>query len=327
MGMAMKLKSFELPKKIVFDEKTYTPTYGKVLAEPFEKGYGITIGNSLRRVLLSSIEGTAVTNIKVEGVLHEFSTIPGVYEDMTQIIMNIKGLVLRSHFKTPKPMFLSVNKKGEVTAKDIKTDETVEIINPDHHIATLTENATLEMELKVERGRGYVTSEKNKSEDDPLGVIAVDSLFSPVQRVNIDVENTRVGHITDYDKLILEIFTNGSMEPKDTILYASNILQRHLDVFTGIGKLPEDVEEEEEENKERKDFVKKLSKPISELELSVRSSNCLAEANIRTIGDLVSRKETEMLKYKNFGKKSLNEINAVLTSMGLHLGMDIDEEE
>ena len=325
--MAMKLKSFELPKKIVFDEKTYTPTYGKVLAEPFEKGYGITIGNSLRRVLLSSIEGTAVTNIKVEGVLHEFSTIPGVYEDMTQIIMNIKGLVLRSHFKTPKPMFLSVNKKGEVTAKDIKTDETVEIINPDHHIATLTENATLEMELKVERGRGYVTSEKNKSEDDPLGVIAVDSLFSPVQRVNIDVENTRVGHITDYDKLILEIFTNGSMEPKDTILYASNILQRHLDVFTGIGKLPEDVEEEEEENKERKDFVKKLSKPISELELSVRSSNCLAEANIRTIGDLVSRKETEMLKYKNFGKKSLNEINAVLTSMGLHLGMDIDEEE
>ena len=325
--MAMKLKSFELPKKIVFDEKTYTPTYGKVLAEPFEKGYGITIGNSLRRVLLSSIEGTAVTNIKVEGVLHEFSTIPGVYEDMTQIIMNIKGLVLRSHFKTPKPMFLSVNKKGEVTAKDIKTDETVEIINPDHHIATLTENATLEMELKVERGRGYVTSEKNKSEDDPLGVIAVDSLFSPVQRVNIDVENTRVGHITDYDKLILEIFTNGSMEPKDAILYASNILQRHLDVFTGIGKLPEDVEEEEEENKERKDFVKKLSKPISELELSVRSSNCLAEANIRTIGDLVSRKETEMLKYKNFGKKSLNEINAVLTSMGLHLGMDIDEEE
>ena len=325
--MAMKLKNFELPKTIVFDEKTYTPTYGKVLAEPFEKGYGITIGNSLRRVLLSSIEGTAVTSIKVEGVLHEFSTIPGVYEDMTQLIMNIKGLVLRSHFKTPKPMFLSVSKKGEVTAKDIKTDETVEIINPDHHIATLTEDTKLEIEMKVERGRGYGSSEKNKSEDDPLGVIAIDALFSPVQRVNIEVENTRVGHITDYDKLILEIFTNGSMEPKDSILYASNILQRHLDVFTGIGKLPEDVEEEEEENKEKKDFQKKLSKPISELELSVRSSNCLAEANIRTIGDLVSRKETEMLKYKNFGKKSLNEINSVLTSMGLHLGMDIDEEE
>ena len=325
--MGMRLKNFELPKSITFDEKTYTPTYGKVLAEPFEKGYGITIGNSLRRVLLSSIEGTAVTNIKIEGALHEFSTIPGVYEDMTQLIMNIKGLVLRSHFKTPKPMFLSVSKKGEVTAKDIKTDETVEIINPEHHIATLTEDTKLEIELKVERGRGYVPSDKNKSEDDPIGVIAIDALFSPVKRVNIEVENTRVGHITDYDKLILEIFTNGSMEPQDTILYASNILQRHLDVFTGIGKLPEDVEEEEEENKEKKDFDKKLSKPISELELSVRSSNCLAEANIRTIGDLVSRKETEMLKYKNFGKKSLNEINAVLTSMGFHLGMDIEEEE
>jgi DNA-directed RNA polymerase subunit alpha len=325
--MGMRLKNFELPKSITFDEKTYTPTYGKVLAEPFEKGYGITIGNSLRRVLLSSIEGTAVTKIKIEGALHEFSTIPGVYEDMTQLIMNIKGLVLRSHFKTPKPMFLSVSKKGEVTAKDIKTDETVEIINPDHHIATLTEDTKLEIELKVERGRGYVPSDKNKSEDDPIGVIAIDALFSPVKRVNIGVENTRVGHITDYDKLILEIFTNGSMEPQDTILYASNILQRHLDVFTGIGKLPEEAEEEEEENKEKKDFDKKLTKPISELELSVRSSNCLAEANIRTIGDLVSRKETEMLKYKNFGKKSLNEINAVLTSMGFHLGMDIEEEE
>ena len=324
--MGMKLKNFELPKKVIFDEKTYTPNYGRVVAEPFEKGYGITVGNSLRRVLLSSIEGTAVTQVKVGKVLHEFSTIPGVYEDMTEIIMNIKGLVLRSHFKTPKPMFLSVSKKGEIKAKDIKTDETVEIINPDHHIATLTEDTKLEMELKVERGRGYAPSERNKTDDDAIGVIAVDSLFSPVSRVNIEVENTRVGHITDYDKLILEIFTNGSMEPKDTLLYAANILQRHLDVFISIGKLPEDVEEEEEESKEKKELHKRLSKPISELELSVRSSNCLAEANIRTIGDLVRKKETEMLKYKNFGKKSLNEINSVLSSMGLHLGMEIDEE-
>ncbi len=325
--MAIRLKNFELPKKIVFDEKTYTPNYGKVIAEPFEKGYGITIGNSLRRVLLSSIEGTAVTQVKIAGALHEFSTVPGVYEDVTQIIMNIKGLVLRSHFKSPKPMFLSVSKKGEVTAKDIKTDETVEIINPEHHIATLTENTKLEIEMKVERGRGYVTSERNKTADDPIGVIPVDSLFSPVKRINIDVENTRVGHITDYDKLILEIFTDGSMEPKDTILYAANILQRHLDVFIGIGKLPEDMEEEEEESKEKKELTKKLTKPISELELSVRSSNCLAEANIRTIGDLVKKKETEMLKYKNFGKKSLNEINSVLSSMGLHLGMELEEIE
>ena len=325
--MGMKLKNFELPKKISFDEKTYTPTYGKIIAEPFEKGYGVTIGNSLRRVLLSSIEGTAVTRVKVEGANHEFSSLPGVLEDGTELLMNIKGIVLRSHFKTPKPMFLSVSKKGEVKAKDIKTDETVEIVNPDHHIATLTENSKLEIEMTVERGRGYASADKNKMEDSPVGVIPVDSLFSPVQRVNIAVENTRVGHITDYDKLVVEIFTNGAMEPKDTMLYASNILQRHLDVFLTIGKLPEEIEEEEEESKEKKELVKKLSKPISELELSVRSSNCLAEANIRTIGDLVTKKETEMLKYKSFGKKSLNEIGAVLSSMGLHLGMDIESEE
>jgi DNA-directed RNA polymerase subunit alpha len=325
--MGMKLKNFELPKKIIFDEESYTPTYGKIVAEPFEKGYGVTIGNSLRRVLLSSIEGTAVTQVKINGTLHEFGAIEGVYEDVPQIIMNVKSLVLRSHFKTPKPMFLSVSKKGKVTAKDIETDETVEIIEPDHHIATLTEDTKFEIEMKVERGRGYAPADRNKTGDDVIGAIAVDSLFSPVKRVNIDVENTRVGHITDYDKLILEIWTNGSMEPKDTVLYAANILQRHLDVFLTIGKLPEEIEEEEEESKEKKEMMKKFSKPISELELSVRSSNCLAEANIRTIGDLVKKKETEMLKYKNFGKKSLNEINQVLSSMGMHLGMEIDEEE
>lgn len=325
--MSMNLKNFELPRNIVFDESTYTPTYGKIIAEPFEKGYGMTIGNSLRRVLLSSIEGAAVTQIKINGALHEFSSIPGVYEDVAEIVMNIKGVVLRSHFKSPKPMLLSVSKKGEIKAGDIKTDETVEIINPDHHIATLTEDTQLEIEMKVDRGRGYVPAEKNKTEDDAIGVIPVDSLFSPVKRVNIAVENTRVGHITDYDKLIIEVFTNGSMEPKDTMLYGANILQRHLDVFLSIGKLPEDLDEEEDDTKDRKDLDKKLSKPISELELSVRSSNCLAEANIRTIGDLVTKKETEMLKYKNFGKKSLNEISGVLSSMGLYLGMDMDEEE
>ena len=325
--MGIKLKNFELPKNITFDEATYSPTYGKVIAEPFEKGYGVTIGNSLRRVLLSSIEGTAVTQAKFVGVLHEFSTIPGVYEDVAEIIMNIKGLVLRSHFKTPKPMFISVSKKGEITAKDIKCDETVEIINSDHHIATLTEDKTFEVEFKVERGRGYVSSVTNKTNEDSIGVISIDSLFSPVKRVNLEVENTRVGHLTDYDKLILEIFTNGSMEPKEALLYATNIMQRHLDVFIGMGKLPEELEEAEEESKEKKEFFGKLSKPISELELSVRSSNCLAEANIRTIGDLVRRKETEMLKYKNFGKKSLNEINAVLVSMDLHLGLEIEDVE
>jgi len=324
--VSMKLKNFELPKAIVFDEDTYTSRYGKIVAEPFEKGYSMTIGNSLRRVLLSSIEGTAITQIKVGKVLHEFDSIPGVYEDMTQIIMNIKGIVLKSHFKNPKPMSISVSKKGDIKAKDIKHDDTIEIINPEQHIATLTEDVNFEMEMKVERGRGYVPSERNKTEDDAVGVIPVDALFSPVKRVNLDVENTRVGHITDYDKLILEMHTNGSMEPKEALLYASNILQRHLDVFLTIGKLPEDTEEEEEETKGKKELGSKLAKPISELELSVRSSNCLAEANIRTIGELVRKKESEMLKYKNFGKKSLNEINAVLSSMGIQLGMEMDEE-
>ncbi len=324
--MGMKLKNFELPKKIVFDETTYSSNYGKVVAEPFEKGYGVTIGNSLRRVLLSSIEGTAVTQIKLEGALHEFTALSGVLEDVSQIIMNVKGLVLRSHFKSPKVLYLSASKKGPVTAKDIKADETIEIINKDHHIATLTEDVKFEMELKVERGRGYVPADRNKTEEDAIGVIPIDAMFSPVTRVNFEHENTRVGHITDYDKLILEIFTNGSMDPKDALMYAANILQRHLDVFLTIGQLPEEMEEEEEESKEKKELKRILNKPISELELSVRSSNCLAEANIRTIGDLVRRKETEMLKYKNFGKKSLNEINSVLTSLGVHLGMEIDEE-
>jgi DNA-directed RNA polymerase subunit alpha len=324
--MGMRLKNFELPKRIVFDEDSYTPTYGKVVAEPFEKGYGVTIGNSIRRVLLSSIEGTAVTQVKVEGVLHEFTAIPGVYEDMTELIMNIKGIVFRSHFKNPKTLTLKKDKKGDITAGDIEVDETIDVVNPDHHIATLTEDTPFEMELKVERGRGYVSAERNKTEEDAIGVIPVDSLFSPVTRVNFDHENTRVGHITDYDKLLLEIFTNGSMEPKDALMYAANILQRHLDIFLTIGQLPEEMEEEEEESKERKELKKILSKPISELELSVRSSNCLSEANIRTIGDLVQKKETEMLKYKNFGKKSLNEINSVLSSLGVHLGMEIDEE-
>jgi len=325
--MGIKLKNFELPKNITFDEATYSPTYGRVTAEPFEKGYGVTIGNSLRRVLLSSIEGTAVTQAKFGGVLHEFSTIPGIYEDVTEIVMNIKGLVLKSHFKNPKPMIISVNKKGAITAKNIKCDETVEIINPDHHIATLTEDKNFEVEFKVERGRGYVSSIRNKTNEDSIGVLSIDSLFSPVKRVNLEVENTRVGHLTDYDKLVLEIHTNGSMEPKEALLYATNILQRHLDVFIGMGRLPEEIEEAEEESKEKKELLSKLAKPISELELSVRSSNCLAEANIRTIGELVKKKETEMLKYKNFGKKSLNEIGAVLSSMNLHLGLEIEDDE
>jgi DNA-directed RNA polymerase subunit alpha len=320
------MKNFEMPKRLMLDEGTATPTYGKFVAEPFERGYGMTIGNALRRVLISSIEGTAVTSVKIDGVHHEFSTIKGVVEDVPQIIMNIKKLVLRSHFKTPKPMFIEVTKKGEITAKDIKADETVEILNPDLHIATLTKDGKFAMEMEVARGRGYVPSDRNKREGQPIGVIAIDSIFTPVTKVNFYVENTRVGQITDYDKLILEVSTNSSIEPKEALLYASNIFQRHLDIFVGFGKLPEE-EEGPEETEEQRQMKEKLKVPISELELSVRSSNCLKEAKIKTIGDLVRKTELEMLKYRNFGKKSLAEINNVLTDMGLSLGMKMADEK
>lgn len=324
--MGVKLRNFEMPKKLVCEESTFTPTYGKFIAEPFERGYGMTVGNSLRRVLISSIEGTAVTSVKIAGVSHEFSTIKGVVEDTPQIILNIKKLILKSHFKKPKPMFLKVAKKGEVKAKDFKVDETVQILNPNLHIATLTKKTKLEMELEVSRGRGYVLAEKNKKESQPIGVIPIDSVFSPVKRINFTVENTRVGQITDYDRLLLEIWTNGSIDPKEAMLYASNILQRHLDIFVELGQLPEEITEEEE-SKEEKEIMEKLNMPITELELSVRSSNCLREAKIKTIGDLVKKAEVEMLKYRNFGKKSLSEINKILADMGLHLGMQAKKKE
>lgn len=320
------MKNFEMPKKLVLDESTYTPTYGKFTAEPFERGYGTTVGNGLRRVLISSIEGTAVTSIKIDGVQHEFSAINGVLEDVPQIIMNIKQLVLKSHFKIPKPMIINVEKKGDVTAKDIEADETVEIVNPDLHIATLTKNVKLRIEMEVARGRGYVPAERNKKEGQSIGVIAIDSIFTPVKKVNFFVENTRVGQITDYDKLILEVWTNGAIDPKEALLYASNIFQRHLDIFVGFGKLPEE-EEAPAETEEQRMLKEKLKIPISELELSVRSSNCLREARIKTIGDLVKKSELEMLKYRNFGKKSLAEINKILVDMGMSLGMKAGEDK
>lgn len=321
--MGISMKNFEMPKKLVLDEATAKDDYGKFIAEPFERGYGMTIGNSLRRVLISSIEGTAVTSIKIDGVQHEFSTIKGVVEDVPQIILNIKKLILRSHFKTPKPIYIDVEKKGAVTAKDIKTDETVEIINPDLHICTLTKETKLKIEMLTSRGRGYVPAERNKKEGQPIGVVAIDSIFTPVKKVNFSVEATRVGQITDYDKLILEIWTNGSIAPKEALLYASNILQRHLDIFVNFGKLPEE-EEMPEETEEQRLLREKLKIPISELELSVRSSNCLKEARIKTIGDLVRKSELDMLQYRNFGKKSLAEIKKVIVDMGLSLGMKVD---
>ena len=322
MGIA--LRSFEIPKKLECDEESLTEQYGKFVAEPFERGYGVTVGNSLRRVLLSSLEGTAVTSIKIEGVSHEFGTLPGIVEDVTEIVLNVKNLVLRSHARAAKTLRIEVDSKKEITAADIQTDDTVEVINPDLHIATLTKNVPFKMELEVQKGRGYVPADRNKKEGQPIGVIAVDSIFTPVRKVNFHVEDTRVGQMTDYDKLVLEVSTNGSIGPKDAILYASNILQRHLDVFVNFGKLPEeDMAVEASDDKDSEQY-RQLAQPVSELELSVRSANCLREAHIKTLGELVKKSEGEMLKYRNFGKKSLTEINDILKKMNLSFGMDID---
>ncbi len=322
--MGIKWKDFQMPNRLECDEASYTTTYGKFIAEPFERGYGVTLGNSLRRILLSSVEGSAVTSVKFDGVLHEFSNIPGVLEDVTDIILNIKSLILRSHAKTPKTIYIKASKKGEIKAKDIIADETVEIINPNLHIATLTDNTKFNLEMEVAKGRGYVPADANKKEEQPIGVIPIDSIFTPVKKVSFHSENTRVGQRTDYDKLILEIWTNGGVTPKDTLLYAANILQRHLDVFVNFGQLPEEEEEEEEVTAEEKELYDKLRLPISELELSVRSSNCLKDANIKSIGDLVRKPESELLGFRNFGKKSLTEINELLKGMGISLGMKVD---
>ncbi len=320
--MGISWKTFEMPRKLESDDKSYTQFYGKFSAEPFERGFGATIGNSLRRILISSIEGSAVTSIKIDGVLHEFSTISGVQEDVPQIVLNIKQLVLKSHSRSPKILRLKASKKGEITAKNIATDDTVEIINPDLRIATLTKNTNLNMELEIGKGRGYVPAERNKKEGQAIGVIPVDSLFAPVQRVNFYVEDTRVGQITDYDRLVVEIWTNGGVDPKEALLYASHILQRHLEVFSKLGQV--EVEEEEaEETTENKELLDKLTLPVSELELSVRSNNCLREARIKSIGELVKKTEQDMLQYRNFGKKSLTEIKEILKNMGLSFGMEV----
>ncbi len=326
--MGIKWRDFQFPKKLECDESTYTDTYGKFQAAPFERGYGVTLGNSLRRVLLSSIEGSAVTAIKIAGISHEFSTMPGVFEYVPYIILNIKSIVLKSHSIIPKTIYLKADKKGVIKAKDIQADETIEIINPELHIATLTKDTKLNIEMEVSRGRGYVAGELNKREDKTAGFIAIDSIFTPIKKINYFVENTRVGQRTDYDKLILEIWTNGSINPKDALLYASNILQRHLDIFVSFGQLPEDIAEEEPEmTKEDTALYEKLRLPISELELSVRSSNCLREAGIKIIADLVKRSEEEMLNFKNFGKKSLTEIQELLVGMGVTLGMQVDPKK
>lgn len=322
--MGVVWKGFEIPQRLECDEDTYTSTYGKFIAKPFEIGYGVTVGNSLRRVLLSSLESSAVTGVCIEGVRHEFSTIPGVTEEAIQIILNLKKLVLKSHSPSPKRIYLKAQGQKEMFASDIITDETIEILNPELHIATLGKDASLNMEIEVGRGRGYVPAEKNKKQHQPIGWIAVDSVFTPVVKVNYFVENTRVGKVTDYEKLILNIWTNKAITPKDAIVSAARILQRHFDIFT----IYQPAEEERlEEKKIDVETVEKLHMSVSDLELSVRSTNCFKEANIKIIRDLVTKTEEELLCFRNFGKKSLVEIKDILQSMGLSLGMKKEEQE
>ncbi len=325
--MGVKWRDFQMPKRLECEETNYTDRYGKFVAEPFEKGYGVTLGNSLRRILLSSIEGSAVTSIKIEGVKHEFSTVPGVMESVSEIILNVKRLVLRSHSKVPKTVYIKAEKKGEITGADIICDETIEVLNPDLHICTLSRDTQFSMEMEVSKGRGYVPAEQNKREGTAIDTIAIDSIFTPIVKVNFTVENTRVGQRTDYDRLVTEIWTNGGINPKEAMLYGANILQRHLDVFVSYGQLPEEEEIEEEISAEEAALYEKLRLPISELELSVRSANCLKEANIKTIADLVKKSEAELLAFRNFGKKSLTEIGDLIKVMGLGLGMKIDNKK
>ena len=298
--------------------------YGKMVVEPLERGFGLTLGNALRRILLSSLQGAAITSIKIDGVLHEFSTIPGVLEDLTDIILNLKGVRFKMEGDDPEPVVvrLEATGEGELTAGDIVHGNSVSVLNPDHHIATLSHEANLRAEMTVRMGKGYVSAERNKNEEDPIGTVPIDAIFSPIRKVNYVVTNARVGQITDYDKLTFEVWTDGSVRPEDAVAYAGKILKEQVSVFINFDEEPEPEPEKEESASEP--FNENLLRPVDELELSVRSANCLKKANIRFIGELVQRSEAEMLKTKNFGRKSLNEIREILSEMGLSLGMKID---
>ena len=314
-----------MPKRLSKDETTSTTTYAKFLAEPFETGYGHTVGNSLRRVLLSSLEGAAITSVKIDGAMHEFSTVDGVVEDVTDLVLNLKKVLFKTHSREPQTLLLSVNKDGEVTAGDITLNQNVELVNPDQIICTLTKKKKIEMEFEVKVGRGFVPGDENKKLDQPIGVIAIDSLFSPVTRVRYAVESARVGQRTDYDRLLIEIWTDGRITPDDALTQSSAILQHHLDVFVGYDKNAIEFEQDEARQDDDKAKLKKLlNMSVNEIELSVRAANCLNNANITTVGQLAMKTEAEMLKYRNFGKKSLNEIKEKLSALGLTLGMTFD---
>jgi DNA-directed RNA polymerase subunit alpha len=316
-----------MPKQVAKEDSVSTDTYGKFYAEPFEAGYGRTMGNSLRRVLLSSLEGAAVSSIKIKGAPHEFCSLEGVVEDVTDIILNIKQLLFMSYARDPQIVKIKVEGPGEVTAGDIVTGDNLEVLNPDFHICTLAEDGIFEAELELRIGRGYCPAELNKKENQEIGVIPIDCLFSPVRRVKYSVENTRVGRRTDYDKLVIEIWTDGRVSPDDALTMSAAILRHHLDVFVSYDKdLIEFEESEKQIDLEKEELRKKLGISVNEIELSVRAANCLNNANITTVGELAQKTEAEMLKYRNFGKKSLNEIKAKIQEMGLSLGMTFDSD-
>jgi DNA-directed RNA polymerase subunit alpha len=331
--MRIKWKGLELPTRVALDSAAATPTYGQFVAEPFERGFGVTIGNSLRRILLSSLEGAAVTGVKIENVLHEFSSIDGVIEDVTDLVLNVKGLVVCLEGGEPRTVVLEAKEAGPVTAGMIQTDPNVEVVNKDHKICTLSKNTTFRMELRVAKGRGYVTAEENTPEgDQEVGYIPVDSLFSPVVRVRYRTEDTRVGHRTNYDRLIMEIWTNGTVAPDMALVEAAKILRKHLNPFVEYFHPGEEVGAEavaaEEAAPSAEEYVseleRKLAMPVTQLELSVRASNCLESENIMTVGQLVRLSEEDLLAIRSFGKTSLREVKRKLADLGLSLGMDLE---
>jgi len=317
----MKWKNLQMPKGLQADTGN-SDRYGKFTLEPLERGFGTTLGNALRRVLLSSLQGAAITSVRIEGVLHEFSTLPGIIEDVTEIVLNLKQVRLKLHGDGPKKGVFEMRGKGEVRAGDLQVDAEVEVLNKELHLATLNRDGDLRMEVEISGGRGYVSADQHSSADRPIGVIPIDSLFSPVTKVNYTVEATRLGQRIDYDKLTLEVWTDGSILPNDAVSMSAKILRDHFNLLISFEEEPqEEVEAAVDEDKVR--IRKTLDKSVEELELSVRSSNCLRAAEIKTIGELVQKGEAEMLKFRNFGRKSLKEIQDILAEMGLHFGMDV----
>ncbi len=315
-------KGFQRPKRLECDAESLTPTYGKFWAQPFERGYGTTIGNALRRVLLSSVEGAAITAVRIEGVLHEFTSVPGVLEDTIDLILNLKQIPIKLNVNHPETVYLRAEGAMEVKAGHIESNPNVEILDPDVHIATLSEERKLNMELRIKPGRGYVPADRNYDSDLTIGYIPIDSVHAPVKKVSYVVEDARLGQTTDYDKLTMEVWTNGAVSPQNAVALASKLMKDHLSIFVNFEEVPETDEEDIDREKER--LRENLLRSIEELELSVRSYNCLKNADIRTIADLVQRTEAEMLKTKNFGRKSLNEIKELLAGMGLSLGMQVE---